>query len=373
MPNEVEPGTAPRTPERIAIDIAIRLGGLLVFVYVSLTLVGPFAGILVWSCILTVATYPVFAWLRARLGFGKLLSASFVTIVMLVLVFGPIAALASSLVLSLERFAEHASEGGLVLPALPPFVNTLPVIGPMLESNWTLAGSDSSEFLKKYAHTVAIPGEWVLHAIEGLAGSVLVFAVSVIVSGFLLTRAPELAGLGRTAAMRLAGPHGKRFVDLAGVTIQNIAQGVIGVAVIQAIAVGVALLVTGVPHAGLLAVVTLVLAISQIGPGVVILPLVIWFWVTKDWTLALPFTLAMLPVYALESIGKPLLMSRGLTTPTFVILIGVLGGTVVYGLPGLFLGPIVLTVFYELVLLWIAQERLPEDVPAETAEGKPDA
>src|SRR6056297_2307398 len=360
-PDKTGQGPLTATPERMAVQIAIRLGALICFVYVSLTLVMPFAGIFIWSVILAVATYPGFLWLRDRLGGRAIPAALIVTLLLLVLVFGPIAALGSSMIVSLEGLARTVKGGTFELPPLPPFVADLPFVGTLIDSDRALAGSDFQAFVAQYGHMVALPGEWVLRVIERLAGSVLVFAAAVVVSGILLTSEPGLSDQGRRIALRLAGPHGERFVRLAGLTIKNVAQGIIGIALAQALAVGLALMIAGVPHAGLLAVLTLFLGISQIGSGLVILPLVIWFWVTKDWTSALAFTLAMVPVYALEHVAKPFMMSRGLETPTFVILIGVLGGTVVYGLPGLFLGPIVLTVFYELLLLWIGEAGPSDD------------
>lgn len=343
----------PRTPEQIAIQSAIRLGALLLFVYVSLAIVRPFAGILVWTIILTVATHPVYLWLKARFGGRGKLAAALLTVVLMVLLIGPIGALSSSLVITLEQLAVSVRDGGISLPDLPTQVTALPVVGSFLDKNWTLSGTDLHGLFKQYGHTLVRPGQWLLEAVERLAKGISVFAVAVIATGFLQEAAPALGAYTRKMALRVAGPRGTTFVDLAIVTIPNVAQGIIGIAVMQAIAIGLALLLTGVPHAGLLAAVALVLAISQIGAIVLIAPLVIWVWITKDWMAALPFTLAMVPTYALESIGKPMIMSRGLDTPMIVILIGVLGGAIVYGLPGLFIGPIVLAVFYELVLWWV--------------------
>ena len=72
-------------------------------------------------------------------------------------------------------------------------------------------------------------------------------------------------------------------------------------------------------------------------------------------TKALLFTIYMLPVNFLDNILKPLVMARGLTTPMLVILIGVIGGTLSYGITGLFLGPIVLAVVWELFVAWIKE------------------
>lgn len=346
-----------RSPEQIAIHIAIRVGALAMFVYLCLLVVQPFSGILVWSVILTVATHPVFLWLKTRLnGRGKL-SAFLLTLFLIVLVIGPIAALGSSLVLSLERFAISFREGGFALPVLPPEVTGLPMIGEFLEKNWTNVSSDLPAFFKQYMHFFVRPGELFLTAFEGIVESVSVFAVAVVVAGFLHNNADRLGRHSHNLTLRLVGDHGTRFFSLAGRIIQNVAQGIVGIALLEAIAFGGALLLAGVPHAGLLAVLALLLAISQIGAGILMAPTVIWIWVTNDWTTALLFTLAMVPIYATENIMKPILMSRGLGTPIVVVVIGVLGGTIAFGLPGLFIGPILLAVLYELVFLWIDDGR----------------
>ena len=111
----------------------------------------------------------------------------------------------------------------------------------------------------------------------------------------------------------------------------------------------------GIPGAGLLAFAVLVLCIVQIGPAPVVLPLLIWAWMALATGPALVLTLLLVPIMLLDNVLKPLLMGRGLRTPTLVILIGVIGGTITHGLIGLFLGPVVLSVLYELMVAWVRQ------------------
>lgn len=355
---EFSPHTA---PEKIVIDVAIRVGSLALFIYFSFTLVRPFLGILIWSIILTVALFPIFVWLRTRLGGHGGAAAIVLAFLSFVIVFGPTAILSSSLVVSLEKIAMGIKAGTLNIPGPPVDLINLPYVGKDLHSVWTLVTSNSAGFFKQYGHTLLVPGEWLLEAVAGLAGSILIFAVSVVISGFLFVYGPNLVKRSHGVSMSIAGPHGAGFVNLAGATIRNVARGVIGIAVLQALVIGVALIVAEVPHAGLLTFATLVLAITQIGTGLTVIPLIIWFWVTKDTTSALLFTLSMVPVGVLEHAIKPIAMSKGLDTPMLVILIGVFGGTITYGLYGLFLGPIILAVFYELLTLWMQAETAPSE------------
>ena len=127
-----------------------------------------------------------------------------------------------------------------------------------------------------------LPGEWLLKAAAGFAGSLLVFAASVVVAGFLFVPAPRLAERIDAISMRVAGPRGSGFVTLAGATIRNVARGVIGVSALQALLIGVGLIVAGVPHAGLLSLAAFILATAQLGSALVVIPVVIWFWLTHD-------------------------------------------------------------------------------------------
>jgi len=79
-------------------------------------------------------------------------------------------------------------------------------------------------------------------------------------------------------------------------------------------------------------------------------------------------TLLLVPVSLIDNLLKPILMARGLSTPMLVILTGVIGGTLGYGLVGLFLGPVVLSVFYELVVAWTRLGWTVPEPPAETGD-----
>jgi predicted PurR-regulated permease PerM len=242
----------------------------------------------------------------------------------------------------------------------------LPVIGPKLAELWQITGQGMEQVFAKIGPTLAPAGGRILTALAALSGSVLFFIVSIILSGCLFVPAPTLAKGAKRFADRIIAPRGAEFVDLAGATIRNVSRGVIGVAVIQGLLTGILLILFQVPLAGVLTFVALFFCIIQIGPALVIIPTIIWAWSSWEFMPALAFTLLMVPVMLIDNVLKPILMSRGLKVPMLVILIGVLGGTIAYGLIGLFLGPVVLAVFYELVIAWVktgeAQPVTP-DIP----------
>ncbi|WP_298959223.1 AI-2E family transporter [uncultured Roseibium sp.] len=335
------------------IDIAIRLGVLGLFAYFSLQLIAPFFLFLLWAVVLTVALYPVYAWLSGKLGGRKVLSAVLLTLFCLAVVIGPVAVLVVSLVETLQSWFEAVSGGQLNLPSLPERIAALPLVGEKIAEFWGLAQRSLELFLTKVGPMLVPAGSRILSVLASLSGSVLFFVVSIILAGCLFVPGPSLAKGAKRFADRIIAPRGAEFVDLAGATIRNVSRGVIGVAVIQGLLTGVLLIAFSVPLAGILTFIALVLCIVQIGPALVILPTIIWAWSAWDLVPALLFTVLMVPVMLVDNVLRPILMSRGLDTPMLIILIGVLGGTIAHGLLGLFLGPVVLAVFYELVIAWV--------------------
>ncbi|WP_193140925.1 MULTISPECIES: AI-2E family transporter [unclassified Meridianimarinicoccus] len=346
-------------PERLAIDLTIRIGLLILFIGVIAALVHPFVTVMIWAVILTVTLYPVYLWIRDRLVRSGIVAAGIVTVLSLALILGPIGLLSASLIESMLAIAEAVRDRKIDLTTLPDALTDLPTVGPEIEKFWTLATDNTGDFLKHYGHTMLAPSEWLLKVVVGLAGSTLVFAIAIVASGFLFVPAPRLVAALHDIRMRIVGPKGTDFVTLAAATIRSVSRGIVGVSVLQALAFGCVALVMGIPHAGLLTAILLVLTIVQIGSGIVIYPVLAWVWFTRDFSAALVFALAMSPIFVLENLLKPIALSSGVTTPTLVVAVGVFGGLIAFGLPGLFIGPVALAVFFELVVFWVWPDRIP--------------
>jgi predicted PurR-regulated permease PerM len=148
----------------------------------------------------------------------------------------------------------------------------------------------------------------------------------------------------------------EEFVELAGATIRSVSRGVIGIAMLQSLLAGIGFIVADIPGAGLFTFLVLFLGIAQVGCAILLIPLVIWFWIARDASVATLFTLYIVPVGLVDNVLKPIVMGHGSRTPMLVIFIGVVGGTLAHGIIGLFLGPIVLAVAWELLAAWMRDE-----------------
>ena len=364
MPDE-RPETHPGRPaDRIVVDLAVRLGFLGLFAWLALAILSPFVLILLWALFLTVALQPGHARLAARLGGRGRLAAVIVTLIGLAIVLGPISMLVASLVGSVETLSMGMAGGGLSIPPPPAEVKTIPIAGAWLHSNWELASSNLQGFLGRYGTTLIGAGKWVIRPAEALGRDLIDILIAVVVAGVLLVPGPRFVPGFRRFAARIMGSRGSDFVDLGAATIRNVARGVIGVAAIQALFVGVALIAAGVPAAGLLTLVALLGAILQIGVGIVAVPVIVWGWIALGTLPAILLTAWLVPAMFSDLALKPLMVGHGLRTPMLVILTGVIGGTISFGLIGLFLGPIVLALFYELVIFWVELGEPGEDAAA---------
>ena len=337
-------------------DLVIRLIVVGLFAYFSLTLLAPFAIMVIWAVILAVALYPAFAALRKFLGGRGGLAATLITLLGLVVIVAPLGAVTVNVAdTTLELVADFENQT-VAVPRPPEKVKEWPVIGEKVHAAWSLASTNLEAAVKRFGPPLLQAAGAIVGKIAGVGFGMLGFAVSVLIAGFLFVPGPRLGDAIKTFARRIAAERGAHFVDLAGATIRNISRGVIGVALLQALLTGLILTLFGVPAAGVIAFLVLLFCIVQVGPVPVVLPVIIWAWSTKDTGPALLLTLLLIVIPVIDNVLKPILMARGLSTPMLIILLGVIGGTVSYGLIGLFLGPILLGIFYELLMAWVKNE-----------------
>ncbi|MGY4474126.1 AI-2E family transporter [Bradyrhizobium sp. USDA 3364] len=339
------------------IQLAIRLGLLALLIYWSFVLVRPFVPILAWSVVLAVALYPVFTWLSRMLGGHAGIAATVLTLIALGIVIGPAAWLGIGAIDGLRELAGQLSAGHVIVPSPMPEVKDWPLIGGPLYDLWDRASTNLRVVLREVVpHLKPLAGP--LFAFAGNAGvGTLEFLLAVVLAGVLFPHGAQLAAGCRSFLSRIVPEQSEHFLDLAGATIRAVSRGVIGVAVLQSLLAGIGFKLAGIPSAGLLAFVVMLLAIVQIGAAIVLFPVIIWLWSAKDVTTALALTFFFLVVGVLDNVLKPLVMGRGLTTPSLVILVGVIGGTLAHGIVGLFIGPIILAVAWELITAWIRDDR----------------
>ena len=343
-----------------SMDAVLRAGLLLFLVYWSYLLIRPLLELTLWAVFLAVAAYPIYEWTRRHVGGRGWLAAIIVTIVLYAVILGPVAVLVTNLVSTLTGIRNFAEAGEAFIPTPPEFVEQLPLIGEPLHRHWTTATTNLEKVLAHYSSYLLDAGRFAAGAVIGASVEALEFLIAILVAGYLFLAGPPLVEPIAQTLERAAPGHGARRTRELGRTIRNIAQGVVGVALIQAVAGGLVMLLFGVPAAGLLTFVALIFGILQIGVGGVFTPVAIWSLFVMDPTKSIPLTAILIALTFLDNYLRPLIMAKGTDVPPTVMFFGTVGGIALHGPIGLFVGPIVLGVMYSLVSNW-SQDSLPEN------------
>ena len=339
-------------------DAAIRISLLALVVLWCFNIVRPFILPVLWGAIMAVAIYPLFEKAYKKLGGREKLTAILITLLALAVLITPAVMLSGSLIESSQKLAADYEAGTLSVPPPAETVKDWPLVGEKLYSGWTLASNNLEAALVKFKPQVTTAGKWFVSAAAGVGGGILMFIISIIVAGAFLVYAHSGNQALETVACRILGDaFGKEFVDMAGATIRSVAQGVLGVALIQSILAGVGLLLMGVPYAGLWALLVLLLAIIQLPTILILGPIIVYVFSVESTVPAVIFMIWSLIVGVSDTFLKPLFLGRGMDIPMMVILLGAIGGMIFQGIIGLFVGAVVLAVGYTLFMAWLDQDK----------------
>jgi predicted PurR-regulated permease PerM len=351
-----------------ALQVTIRIGVFLLLVAWCFVIVRPFLVPVVWGIIIAVGTHRLFDALQALLGGSRGMAAVvYVVLVQLVLIV-PTLLLAGTLVEGVEALARHLADKTLQVPPPPATVQSWPLIGDPLHRFWLLASTNLDQALAAIAPQLAAAAQWLLGFVGTVSLGILQFVVAIFIAAALLVNAVGGGRVARDVATGLAGAQGRSYADLAVQTIRSVARGIIGVALIQSILAGLGFLAVGLPAAGLLALLCLLLSIVQLPVALVLLPAVIYGFTAFDATTAALFTVWCVLVSLIDNVLKPLLLGRGVDLPMLVVFIGAIGGLLSSGILGLFIGPVVLALGYTLVTAWLHSTSLATaDARGETA------
>ncbi|BCX88890.1 hypothetical protein MIN45_P1260 [Methylomarinovum tepidoasis] len=341
---------------KIAIETAIRLGTITLLAAWCFLIVRPFVDVVIWGIVIAVSLHSPFRLLNRWLGDRQGWTALLLTVLMLTGLILPMIQLAEIAVRNFQSTAASLAGDMVSLPELPSRIADWPLIGRPLQRFWELLGHNLEDTFRLLRPQIRQLAGWLLSATAATGMAILQFVLAIIIAGLLLANAPAAARTARRIALRLAGERGPELVRLAESTIRGVATGVVGVALLQALLAGLGFVAVGLPGAGLLAVLCLFLAVIQLGPALVLVPAAIYVFSTQGGMVATAFTVWCVVVALLDNVLKPLLMGRGVDIPMLVIFLGAIGGMMLSGLIGLFVGAVVLALGYELFRGWVYLE-----------------
>jgi len=350
-------------------EIMIRLGLIAFLVAMSVKIFSPFMGLMMWALILAVTLYPLHQKIANKLG-GKQGRAATLLVLSGIFLIGIPTVMLGGSTADFARETHSAFENNtLSISAPAASVAEWPVVGKKLHAVWTMAANDLPALLEKMQPQLGNFSEAVLSFVAGVAGGIFQFLFALIISGVMMAFGQSGSDTMLKITHRLSGQkHGDRLHKLSTATIRSVSMGVLGVAFIQALILGIGFAWADIPAAGLLAIVVLVLGIAQIPATLITIPVIAYLWWSGDSNLSNTiFTIYLLVAGLADNVLKPLLLGRGVDAPMPVILLGALGGMVAAGLIGLFVGAVLLALGYVIFMDWVDagdtgdSDKLPED------------
>ena len=341
------------TSTTLAIEIAIRLGVIFLILAWCLQILTPFIGLIAWGAIIAVAIYSPFLKLVEKLGGRKKLAVTLIAVGSIAAILIPVISLSTSMIESATTLGDQINSGQVKIAPPAESVREWPLIGEKTYTFWHRASIDLSATLEKYPNQLTAVGKKLLSIAKGMGAGVFQFIISMLIAAAFLSGADAANAAMRRLVTRLAGEHGEPLLALSTATIRSVAVGVIGIAFIQALLGGLGMMFAGVPMAGLLAIVILVLAIAQLPPILVLLPVIFYVFSVESTTVAIIFAIWSVLVSMSDAVLKPIFLGRGVDAPMLVILLGAIGGMITSGIVGLFIGAVILALGYKLFQVWV--------------------
>lgn len=350
------------------VEATVRIGLLFALAAWCFAILRPFVLPIAWAVIIAVAIHPLYVQLRAALGERPHLAAAIVGAAGVLALLLPMLLLGGTLVEGAQALSAALKSQSLRIPPPPDAVRDWPVIGRSLHAFWSESSSNLAGVLQTIRPQLLGLGRWLLGTAAGAGFAFLQTLLAIVIAAVLLPHDARGQRTARALSTRLAGDRGAQFADLATATVRSVAQGILGVALIQSFLAGVGFLAVGLPGAGLLTLLCLFLCVVQIGPTPITLPAIVYVWVTHETAPAALFTAWSLLVSFVDNLVKPMLLGRGLKVPVVVIFLGSIGGFLWAGIIGLFVGAVVLVFGYTILQAWLGEPAEPSEAAVETPD-----
>jgi predicted PurR-regulated permease PerM len=335
----------------VVLMIAILIAG-------SLWTMLPFLGPLLWASTLVISSWPLMLKVQRLTGGSRAIATALMTILLAAVFVVPFG-LATGVLLEaaidgMDVVKTVTSRG---LPPPPAWLQDIPLLGPRFSARWQVladGGPDAAmDALRPY---IRLTAGWALTITGGFGRIVLYFVLTLVVVAILYMHGQTAARGILMFASRVGGDRGESSVRLAAQAVRGVALGVIVTALVQSVIAGCGLVLAGVPRTGLLIAVVFVLCVAQLGPLPVLVPTIIWLFWADHVGLGTVLVLFTVVAAVCDNLLKPILIRRGVDLPLLLIIPGVIGGLLGFGVLGLFIGPVVLAVTYTLLVAWVRGE-----------------
>ena len=336
------------------IEQIVQISAVVLLIVGCLAVLQPFLGAILAAAIWCFSTWPIYRFIEDRTGGRSWLAALVMTLLILFILVVPLALIALSFRDDVPHLVESAREMfARGLPGPPEWVKAIPLAGEPLDAAWRDL-AENRDKLGAALKRLSQPAREILVK-TGLiiADGVLQFTLIAFIGYFFYRDGAALVEALRNALNRVTGDFTERLLGIVGGTITGVVYGIVGTGLAQAVAALIGFWIAGVPGAVTLASLTFVLSIVPAGPPLIWVGATVWLAYNDQpgWATFMALW-GLFVISGIDNIVKPLLISRGASLPFVLVLLGVLGGILAFGFVGIFLGPTLLAVGFNLTRRW---------------------
>ncbi len=331
----------------------------------AFAILAPFGTILLWSLFMSVTIWPLHRWFLLRTGGHPSVAATLSVLVLLVLVVAPVVLATVALLPTLRTIVAVVSRPDTwTIPAPPGWMREVPLVGHLLQGTW-------QEIVQALLAQLGGPGsqtsrmaQWGVMRAVGTGWTIVQVVLATVLTWPMLAGGDRGGALFSRIAERVGGEHGTHLLELATRTIRYVSVGIIGTAATLALVEGIGLWLAGVPLLAVLVVASFVMDVMQVGIHVIYIGAGAWLFYSGRPGAAI-FTLVwgFIANNAIDSVARPYVISRGTGLPMTVIFLGAMGGLIVWGFIGVFLGPTLLGLAWTLLRVWLGSPPVADADP----------
>lgn len=348
-------------------ETILQLGLVFLILGFCFKLLLPFMMPILWAIILAITLYPIFTFLQKKLNGRKSLASFIIITTILALIIIPTVIFFNSVTTTLVELKAGVENGTVKVAEPGQNIKDWPVIGDKTYDFLYTLSTDLDKGLLEYKEQILEVSKTILGSIASSIATLLQVILSVVIAGVLMV-STSAQNLAINFIKRIAGDSGEEFLNISVSTVYQVVKGILGVAIIQTLIQAVGLFGCGVPFAGVLTLLCLMLSIIQVGPIIINLGVIAYLFSLDNTTAAIGWTIFFILSGLSDNVLKPLLLGKGAMVPMLVIFLGVIGGFMMSGFIGLFVGPIVFSIGYKLFVAWMDDKPESSVISAEIEE-----
>lgn len=333
-------------------EVILQLGLVFLILGFCIKLLLPFMMPILWAIILAIVLYPGYDFLQKKLKGRKSLASFIITAALLIIIIAPTVLFVNSVTSNLTELKAGVENGTLKVATPSQNIKDWPVIGDKAYDFLYSLSTDLKTGVLEYKEQIVELSKKLLGSVLSSTVALLQVILSVIIAGVLMV-STSAQNLATNFIKRISGDSGDEFLDISVSTVYQVVKGILGVAIIQTLIQAVGLFGAGIPFAGVLTVVCLMLSIIQVGPIIINLGVIAYLFSLDNTTAAALWTVFFVLSGLSDNVLKPLLLGKGALVPMLVIFLGVIGGFMMSGFVGLFVGPIIFSIGYKLFAAWM--------------------